>query len=297
MDAVIAELRAAGIAVVEEWGWRGHSRPGRHDPVGLMLHWDAGASDRAAVAAARNGRPDLAAPLYQLVVARTGAVHIISGGRTNHAGAGSGVVLAEVRAGIAPAASATARHLPDTESGGNRWWDSLCLANNGRGEVMPGVQVDAAVRTAAAICRARGWSANRVIRHGEWTARKPDPDERNWRGLVAEHLAAGPGGVAVRSEPRAAQLMGDVEDDMMRWTLVEIGPIGADGNGWFSWDPGFGRDPSAPDATLRGLYPPNDGYTPGPLPVLLVQARGGAVIVEVQGARPGAMVPVFVRAW
>lgn len=88
----------------------------------------------------------------------------------------------------------------------------------------------------------------------------------------------------------------DVEDAAMKSTVLEVGPLGADGKGWTLWDPGLGRDPIAPDANVRGNYPPDDGYSKMGAEAKC-QARGGKVCVEVQGGPPGGKVPVFVRAW
>lgn len=54
----------------------------------------------------------------------------------------------------------------------------------------PTVQYDAAVRWAAALCRAHGWSADSVIGHREGTRRKIDPtfSMEVFRAAVAERL-------------------------------------------------------------------------------------------------------------
>ena len=82
----------------------------------------------------------------------------------------------------------------------------------------------------------------------------------------------------------------------MKATYLEIGPLGPDGKGWALWDPGLGRDPIAPDASVRANAPADDGYSVK-TPWVAAQARDGKVLVEVQGGPPGGKVPVFIRAW
>ena len=98
------------------------------------------------------------------------------------------------------------------------------------------------------------------------------------------------------SAPTVPPPVYDVEDATMKATYMEIGPLGEDGKGWTLWDPGLGRDPIAPDASVRANAPAADGYSLK-TPWVAAQARDGKVLVEVQGGPPGGKVPVFIRAW
>jgi len=74
-----ARLRAAGLAVVEHGA---PARPGAFAPSGVLLHHTAGPAtgDAPSLGVALNGRADVPGPLYQLLVARSGTVHVLTGG-------------------------------------------------------------------------------------------------------------------------------------------------------------------------------------------------------------------------
>jgi hypothetical protein len=83
-------LKAAGLPVIEEPGWqtRGHGDVGTIK--GVIAHHTAGpkSGDDPDLGVVTNGRPDLAGPLAQLVLARSGVYHVIAAGKAWHAGAG-----------------------------------------------------------------------------------------------------------------------------------------------------------------------------------------------------------------
>ena len=182
----------AGIPGDNLPGWWNRERPGRFEPVGIMVHHDAGVTDKQAINAAVNGRPDLAGPLYASVTTRTGDVIVVSGGRTNHAGLISSAVVSETEHNIAPSTSAKVRRLIDDVSG-NELYIGHCIANNGVDEPYPGIQLTNTARFCAAVCAARGWGANRVIGHAEATRRKIDPSTSMaaLRLEIAHMLSAG----------------------------------------------------------------------------------------------------------
>lgn len=84
-------LRAAGLSVIEEdgWGSRGHGDMGAIQ--GVLCHHTAGPlhGDAPSLPTVVNGRPDLAGPLSQLFLARSGVWHIVAAGKAWHAGAGA----------------------------------------------------------------------------------------------------------------------------------------------------------------------------------------------------------------
>lgn len=180
-----AVLRAEGLTVVEERDWqrRGYAPL---EPELLLVHHTATGPDVSRAAMRRllvtHGRSDLPAPLCNLWLRRDGAVHVVAAERARHAGKGSGVVLAEARKGKAPSGSAASRRLVD-DTDGNRRSIGVECENDGKGERWPAEQVDALIRLAAAVCRAQGWDANRVIGHAEWTKRKIDPHGLPMGGL------------------------------------------------------------------------------------------------------------------
>lgn len=84
-------LRAAGLAVAEEPGWKSRGRGEMGQVKGVLLHHTAGPlkGNAPSLNLIVNGRPDLAGPLSQLFLARDGTFHVVAAGRCNHAGAGN----------------------------------------------------------------------------------------------------------------------------------------------------------------------------------------------------------------
>ncbi|MEU6589714.1 peptidoglycan-binding protein [Streptomyces sp. NPDC046881] len=170
-SAFRAALRAEGVRTAEHGTWSTHNRNaiGAWGPMaGVMLHHTVGAGS---VDICRTGRPDLPGPLCIAVIAKDGTAHLVGYGRTNHAGRGSQAVYDAVRTGTA----LPARPGPDAVDG-NAHFYGFEIENWGNGrDPYPEVQLSAVERIAAAICRAHGWGADRVIGHKEWTTRKIDP--------------------------------------------------------------------------------------------------------------------------
>jgi len=172
----IAALRAEGVKVVEVGDWPHHNRAGHGawGPVhGVMIHHTVTKGTAATVAICRDGHSDLPGPLCHGVIAKDGTVHLVGYGRANHAGLGDDDVLKAVIAeGPLPA---------DNEAntdGNSRFYGFEC-ENLGDGhDPWPTVQVEAAVRASAAICRHHGWGKDgdtSVIGHLEWQPGKVDP--------------------------------------------------------------------------------------------------------------------------
>ncbi|GAA2238587.1 hypothetical protein GCM10010232_26720 [Streptomyces amakusaensis] len=187
-DAFVRALRDEGVRVREhpDWKTRNRNHKGRWGPVhGVMLHHTAG---RDSLALCRDGTRSLPGPLCIGLISKDGTVHLLGHGRTNHAGDGSAALLAAVRAG----ARAPARPGPDAVDG-NAHFYGFEIENLGDGrDPYPAVQLDAAERVSAAVCRAHGWSAESVVAHKEWTRRKIDPSfsMTGMRGRVATRLRA-----------------------------------------------------------------------------------------------------------
>jgi hypothetical protein len=86
-----ADLRAAGLTVVEIDGWKTRSRPesaGGFNPVGVLWHHTGDNANGKMYAEwlANRGRSDLPPPLVQLSIDRQGVVYVCAAGRCNHAG-------------------------------------------------------------------------------------------------------------------------------------------------------------------------------------------------------------------
>lgn len=173
-------LRTEGVDVREVGAWRTHVRPGIFAPVGVIVHHtaDKGRGD-SGLNVLRHGRDDLNGPLCNLSPREDGTVVLLSAGRTNHAGAGSQAVLDRVRADLAPTWTGADGPV------GNGLFYGIEVDNDGLGQDYPVRQIAATVACCAAICRAHGWSASRVILHAEWTKRKAD-----WSAMPGSELRA-----------------------------------------------------------------------------------------------------------
>ncbi|MFG2138014.1 peptidoglycan-binding protein [Streptomyces sp. NPDC048650] len=189
-DRFLAALRAEGVHVVEHDGWRGHNRnhQGPWGPVnGVMLHHTAGTDS---VALCEAGLDDLPGPLCVGVLTKSGALHLVGFGRTNHAGRGARATYDAVCA-----ESATPARPGRDAIDGNVHFYGFEIENLGNGrDPYPEGQLAAVERVSAAVCRAHGWTAASVIGHKEWTTRKIDPSfsMAAMRARIARRLGSAP---------------------------------------------------------------------------------------------------------
>ncbi|MBM9621039.1 N-acetylmuramoyl-L-alanine amidase [Streptomyces zhihengii] len=173
-DRLLQALRAEGLRVVEHRSWRTNNRnhKGPWGPVeGVMIHHTVTSGAQATVDLCYNGHSALPGPLCHGVIDKTGTVHLVGYGRTNHAGLGDDDVLRAVMAeGTRPADN-------EANTDGNRYFWGFECVNLGDGEdPWPAAQLLAIERASAAVIRAQGWrSARRAIGHAEWQPGKIDP--------------------------------------------------------------------------------------------------------------------------
>ncbi|AVH60023.1 MULTISPECIES: N-acetylmuramoyl-L-alanine amidase [Streptomyces] len=189
-DRLLAVLHTEGVNAREYKNWRTHNRDdetGRpFGPVnGIVIHHTAGTNS---LALCYNGTPDLPGPLCHTHLDKTGVATMLSAGRANHAGS-----FAQ-NAHDAVVAESSTHPRPDAAEpvDANDKYYGIEIENLGNGnDPYPAAQYDAAVRWAAGICRAHGWSADSVIGHKEGTRRKIDPsfDMHQFRTDVAARLA------------------------------------------------------------------------------------------------------------
>lgn len=199
-DKFLSALKQAGVGVVEHGKWRTHNRNthGNWGPVnGVMIHHTGPySSETDMVELCRVGYQELPGPLCHGVIDRSGTVHLIGYGRTNHAGMGDTDVLLAVIA---------EKPLPrdnEADTDGNRHFYGFECVNTGS-QSWPSAQLDAMARAAAAVCRAHGWTERSVIGHKEWQPGKPDPggiDMDDFRIRVARYLK-GDGGKPLKPKP------------------------------------------------------------------------------------------------
>lgn len=168
-------FKAAGVPYVEVGPWRSHVRPGTFRPEGVMIHHTGSTGFASTLKVVRYGREDLAGPLCNIYVAK-GRCYIVSAGRANHAGAGSSVVLKEMRKNIPPTATARNRGLTDDFKGANGLFVGFEILGKGDNTPIPEADWAVAAKAAAACLRnLHHPHKSHAIGHGEWTARKPDP--------------------------------------------------------------------------------------------------------------------------
>jgi N-acetyl-anhydromuramyl-L-alanine amidase AmpD len=189
---MVAALKAEGVKVQEYRSWRTHNRNsvGAWGGVnGVLIHHTAGADSTAGLNLVYNGRSDLPGPLAHAFLRKDGTAVLTGNGRANHAG------KAARNAFNAVVNESSTHPKPSASSGtvdGNAHFYGIEIANLGNGrDPYPAVQYDAAVRWAAAICRAHGWSADSVVGHKETSVEgKIDPsfDMNKFRSDVAKRL-------------------------------------------------------------------------------------------------------------
>ena len=193
-DELVFILTLWGLKVVEVDGWRTNNRnrvTPWTDVKGTMVHHTATADGPGIVRACFDGRPDLPGPLCTGVIRKDGTVCLVGNGRSNHAGKGSSNVYdAVVNETAIPSAPG-----PDAVDGNSRFYGWECVNRGDGSDPWPEAQLDAIARVQAAICKFHNWSAQSVIGHKEWTARKPDPRGFamvTMRDRVTDHLESGP---------------------------------------------------------------------------------------------------------
>lgn len=191
-DRLLAVLRAGGVQVAEHAGWRTNERDDEtgkgFGPVyGVLIHHTVSRSSLSVVFGGREGLPG---PLAHSHLDKSGLCTMVSAGRANHAG------LVAVNAYQAVLAEAVTHPAPLKSSGtvdGNDAFYGIEIENLGDGDdPYPSVQYSAAVRWAASLCRAYGWSADSVVGHKETSVEgKIDPSfsMAEFRTDVAARLA------------------------------------------------------------------------------------------------------------
>lgn len=85
------------------------------------------------------------------------------------------------------------------------------------------------------------------------------------------------------------------EEAATKTTMIHIGKLDGNGQGWADWQPGLGRDPIIVGLVQLGPSPGDDGYWNHQAKVnLSAQPRGGAVRVVVRNGTPGDTVTAWV---
>ncbi|MCJ8506251.1 N-acetylmuramoyl-L-alanine amidase [Kocuria flava] len=150
-----AALKEQGLEVelVPGWQTRGSSS---FTPRGVVNHWTGGPriGDRPSLEICINGRPDLAGPLCNVFLTRSGVAVVVAAGRANHAGSGGWKGLV---------GNSSVFGIEAENSGGGEWTAQ---------------QRWSYPRINAALCRLAGINADMVCGHNEWApTRKIDPHD------------------------------------------------------------------------------------------------------------------------
>jgi hypothetical protein len=176
----IAALKSEGLTVFEEKtdgkSPEHHNRnhKGAWGPVnGVMIHHTVTKGHDATVEICRKGYASLPGPLCHGVICKSGHVHVVGYGRTNHAGLGDDDVF---RAVVAESYMTNPPAANEAKTDGNRHFYGFECENLGDGkDPWPSKQYVAMVKAAAALLRAHGWNERSVIGHLEWQPGKIDP--------------------------------------------------------------------------------------------------------------------------
>lgn len=169
------KCREFGLDVIEVDGWRTRGNPS-FNPAGVVTHHTAGASsgEMPSLGILIRGRADLAGPLCNVGLSRSGRVFVVAAGRANHAGAGGwrGLVGNSSVLGI------------EAENDGRQGW--------------PAEQYAAYIRLAAALTDGASRNVGLVCGHKEWApTRKIDPhtiDMEGFRTAVSRAVPKKKGG-------------------------------------------------------------------------------------------------------
>lgn len=156
-------LRAGGVKVSEEPGWKTRSRSsGGYDQVlGIGVHHDA-----APAGTPEQNRTNYevynasARPIGALHLRQDGTWHVQAAGATNTQGRGGPFSFSK---GTCP------------QDQGNRFILSIEASNSGTGQAWPTIQQKSYVHGCAVLCDWLGLKPSDCIAHFEWTNRKVDP--------------------------------------------------------------------------------------------------------------------------
>jgi len=189
---ILAAVQSSGLPIYEMPGWRGRCRchDGNHEQGigpngrgwgginGVVVHHTAGPmnSGQAAIDYTVNilnrGRTDTPGPLVQFSIDADGRVIICAAGRSNQAGAVSSVAINHM---IAADFSLTSPYqdVRGSDADGNTHTFGIEIQAP---DVPNAIQVDAAERLSAAICKAYGWTGQETCAHGEIASSKAQSD-------------------------------------------------------------------------------------------------------------------------
>lgn len=189
-------LRDAGLEVLEVAGWQTRGHGDMATVLGVLCHHTCGPvkGDLPDVNVLVQGRSDLAGPLCNLGLGRSGKVYMIAAGAGWHAGKGNWLGVTNGNT-----------HLIGIEA------ENTGETSGPRADIWPAVQMDAYKRTCAAIMKHVGGESAMVAGHKEYClphGRKDDPnfDMVAFRAEVAKIMGEMPKAIPAGTPPRVGTI-------------------------------------------------------------------------------------------
>lgn len=184
----IPALKVVGLNVLIQPGaeTRGRKNLDMGQIKGILCHHTAGpyTGDAPSLNIVLDGRPDLAGPLAHFVLARSGDVHFIAGGRCNHAGAGVWHDVLDGNLHMIGIEAENAGYLTDIWNTKNGLKEGTLVPGTGalhiihKADPWPEVQMIAYAKLCAALAVYYGFDLQMVAGHKEYATpygRKSDP--------------------------------------------------------------------------------------------------------------------------
>ncbi len=171
LHAIADVLRAAGLAVKEQPGWKERGHGDMKDVRAVLCHHTAGpkSGNMPSLQICVVGNNDLPGPRCNLCLGRDGTYYVVAAGKGYHAGKGS---------------------WRDITDSGNSYFIGIEAEATGV-DTWPAAQMEAYARGCAALVKHFGLTAEEVIGHKEYAPkRKIDPnfDMDDFRKQVAEYM-------------------------------------------------------------------------------------------------------------
>lgn len=258
-----ARCSARGVPGKVMAGWE--QRGGSADHECVNLHHTASSTRTSPASDASYCATNASnAPLYNVLVDRTGMAWYLARERAASSGQISGVALREALDGRANLTPAAQRKLKDTTSA-NAAIFGIAGQNDGRTEPWSPALVRSMTICAAVALECLGKTrAGYVSTHRAMTARKPDPSgpgcPYDWHALIAPEIGGGGGWSGEDDEmPSGAQQMVWTKSGNGYWIVGSDGGVFAYGDAGF-FDSMGGKPMNAPVVGIA-ITPTERGYT------------------------------------
>ena len=193
---LLADLRNAGLNVVEEPGWekRGNRWNVDGKPEGVMQHHTAPPNPYPIK---RLYGPPLYRIKANMATHENGRLYLIAYNACNYSsGYGMQSRLIDVRKSIAPTTNAPHK---GTKSGNRHFWNYE-NSHPGDGSPIPQVQLETIIESNRIVNEHFGLDPEQTISHAEWTKRKIDPRWNGSNRTAIEQIREGVAEMAIMSK-------------------------------------------------------------------------------------------------